>query len=111
MISTSRSAIVSSQVAGADTAWKLVVCPQAADIGPIGVNRGGHAVEDSKTVKDTQYDLKAHSAVAALDAHQRLTVDAGSVGQLVLGQTAQLAPRLHMAADVAQRAPDRKRRR
>jgi hypothetical protein len=109
MTSTSRSAIVSPQVAWADTAWKLFVCPQAPNIGPKGVNRRGHAVEDSETVKDTQHDLEAHSAVAPLDAHQRLTIDAGSVGQLVLGQAAQLAPRLHMAADVAQRAPDRKR--
>ena len=60
-------------------------------------------------MQDAKYDLEAHSAVAALDAHQRLAVDAGSVGQLILGEAAQLAPRLHMAADVAQRAADGKR--
>jgi hypothetical protein len=105
MTSTSRSAIVSPHVAWADTAWKLLVCSEAPDISLEGVNRRGHAVEHSETVKNSQYDLEAHTAVAALDAHQRLTIDAGSVGQLVLGQAAQLAPRLHVAADVAQRAP------
>jgi len=109
MTSISRSAIVSARLAGADAAWELVICPQAPDIRRIGVNRRGHLIESSEAVKDSKHDLKAHCTVAALDAHQRLTIDAGPVGQLVLGQAAQLAPRLHMATNVAQRAPDGKR--
>jgi len=57
-------------------------------------------------VKYTKHNLKAHSAVAALDTHHRLTIYAGSVGQLALGQAAQLAPCLYVSTDVAQHAAD-----
>jgi hypothetical protein len=109
MTSTSRSAIVSPQVAWTHTARKLVICPQATDIGLVGVHRCGHTVQDAETVQNAKYDLKAHAAVAVLHTHQRLAIDACAVGQLVLGQAAQLSPRLHVAADVAQGAPDRER--
>jgi hypothetical protein len=110
MTSTSWSAIVSTHVACSDTAGKLFVGPQTPEVGPHRVNGRGQAVEDSEPMKDAKDDLKAHSAVAAFDSHQRLAIDAGAVGQLVLRQAAELAPRLHMAADVAQHAPDRNRR-
>jgi hypothetical protein len=85
----------------------MLVRPQATDIGLVGVHRRGHAIQDAETVQNAKYVLKAHAALAVLHAHQRLAIDACAVGQLVLGQAAQLAPRLHVAADVAQGAPDR----
>jgi hypothetical protein len=106
MTATSRSAIVSPKVAWAHTARKSVVCPQATDIGLVWIHRRGHIVQDAETVQNAKYDLKAHAAVAAFNAHQRLAIDACAVGQLVLRQAAQLAPRLHVAADIAQGAPD-----
>jgi hypothetical protein len=109
MTSTCRSAIVSPQVARAHAAWELVVCPQATDIGLVGVHRRGHTVQDAETVQDAKHDLEAHSAVTALYTHQRLAIDACAVGQLVLRQAAKLAPRLHVAADVAQGASNRER--
>src|SRR4051794_24650927 len=107
MTSTSRSAIVPPQLAWVHAAWKLLVCPQAPHIGLVRIHRRGHAVQDTETVQDAKDDPEAHSAVAALHTHQRLAIDACPVGQLILGQAAELAPRLHVTTDVAQRAPHR----
>ena len=62
-------------------------------------------------MEDAKYDLEAHAAVAALDAHQRFAIDAGPVSELVLRQAAKFPPRLDVASDFAQRAADWERRR
>ena len=104
--STSRSATATRQVTGTDSTRQLFVRAETADIGFVWVHRPRHAVEHAQCVKNSQRDLQAHRAITTLDAHQRLAIHTGTVGELVLRQAAEFAPGQHMPAYVTQRPAD-----
>jgi hypothetical protein len=85
---------------------ELLLGAEPPDVGLVRIERLGKAVEDAERPQDPQQVLQADTALATLEADDSVARDPRSVGQLNLGQAAQLPPGGRATGYVAESSTD-----
>jgi hypothetical protein len=80
---------------------QVLVGAEATDIALKWVERAREAVEQAKRAQHPQEGIDAHATVTALEPLDGCARDVGSLGELRLGQPAQLAPGCNVISEPA----------
>jgi hypothetical protein len=86
---------------------QLLIGTHSSDVGVVGVKGSNEIVYDPQRAKNSKHVLEGNPSVAILEAPQGVHPYAGTIGELDLGQAAQLAPHDDVFYDSPQSPPHR----
>src|SRR4029077_6785170 len=106
--STRRSSIARSpRFLGTYPLRPSLLGPPATHIRFVGIQRPLDVLEDAEAAKDPEEVLGAHSPIALLRPDQRAPRDVAAIGELRLGQAAELSPGANVLGERTQSPTER----
>jgi hypothetical protein len=84
----------------------LLFGAQSPEVGAIGIEGSREALGDPQSAENPQEVLQGDAAVSVLETTDRVEGHIGAIGELGLGETAQLSPGDKVAGTLAEGASD-----
>lgn len=107
---TGSATIASRQISRPHPPWQLLIRAQTTDVALIRIERLSDVAQYPKGIHQSEHDLETHGTVTALQPGDSLARNPGTIAELGLGQSTELAPGLNVCAELSKRSANGQRR-